>query len=161
MGFRVARVLLVLAVVAALTALGPSTSNAGTDIGQFCWTMSPFIDTLRISVNQAGGSAADVFEMHVRWRAAGFYQLLGAGLATGSFPTTGSFDVGIVAAHNTTSFGANQICNLYARISPSTLGGPWTLKCPGAAADFTNSGTLVATTCSSVMEEATGPAAGQ
>lgn len=159
MGFRVARVLLVLAVVAVLTALAPTTSDALSELGQFCWTMSPFVDTLRVNVTQAGGTPGDLFEMHVRWRAASSYQLLGAGLATASFPTTGSFDIGIVAAHNTTFFGSNQVCNLYARISTSTLGGPWTVKCPGPT-NFTNSGTLVLTACSSTMEDATGPAAG-
>ena len=160
MGTRVTRVLLVLAVVVALTAMVPATSYAGTDMGQFCWTMSPFIDTVRVSANAAGGSAGDMFELHVRWRAAASYQLLGAGLATGSFPTTGSYDIGIVAAHNTTFFGGNQTCNLYARVSASTLGGPWTLQCPGPTM-FTTTGTLVSTACTSVMEEAAGPAAGQ
>jgi hypothetical protein len=143
-----------LAVVVILTAVLPSPAGAGQDLGQFCWRLDPFVDTLRLSVTQASGAAA-LFELHARWRATAtagqqaaggagpaMYQLLGAGTATDSLAQPGSIELGLKAVHNTTFFGGNLNCDLFAVINNLfTLSGAWTLQCPGTT-PFTAQGTL-------------------
>jgi hypothetical protein len=142
-----------LAVVVILTAMLPNPARAGIDLGQFCWRLDPFIDTLRLSITAAIG-AAPLFELHGRVRATATagqqaaggvgpaaYQLLGAGTATDSLTQPGSSDLGLEAVHNTTFFGGNRGCNLYAAINPLSLNGTWTLQCPGPTL-FTTQGTL-------------------
>ena len=79
-----ARGLASLAVVMLLTALLPSSARAGTELGQLCWKLDPFVDTLRLAITQATGDAP-IFEIHGRWRAtaaAGQQAAGGAGPAT-------------------------------------------------------------------------------
>jgi hypothetical protein len=149
-----ARALMGLAVVVLLTAMLPSSAGAGQDLGQFCWKLDPFVDTLRLSVTQATGAAA-LFELHGRWRATATvlqqaaggagpatYQLLGAGTATGSLAQPSSIELGFEAVHNTTFFGGNFSCHLFAVINNVfTLSGSWTLQCPGPT-PFEAEGTL-------------------
>ena len=146
-----ARGMMGLAVVVILTAMLPSPAGAQSDqLGQFCWTLNPFVDTLLLEITQG----AQVFELHGRWlanasagqQAAGgagpaIYQLLGAGTATTSVTLPNSFEGGFQAVHNTTFFGGNRGCNLYTVIDNLTLDGSWTLQCPGPT-PFTNQGTL-------------------
>ena len=135
----------VIPVVAALGTLASTTATAGNELGQACWTFTGFTDTMRCAVTDTGGSGpADIFKLNCRQRAAGSYQLVGSGNLTNSFPTTGSLQVGIAMAHNTTAFGGNRSCVLTAVLAPSTLGGPFTIECPGgtASAKFIVTGTL-------------------
>jgi len=149
-----ARGMMGLAVVVILTALLPSPAGAGQDLGQFCWKLDPFVDTLRLTITQATG-AATLFELHGRWRATAIagqqaaggagpatYQLLGAGTATESLTQPGSIDLGLEAVHNTTFFGGNFSCNFFAVINNVfTLSGSWNLQCPGTT-PFEAEGTL-------------------
>ena len=151
---HIVRGMMGLAVVVILTALLPSPAGAGQDLGQFCWKLDPFVDTLRLSVTLASG-AASLFELHGRWRAIAIagqqaaggagpatYQLLGAGTATESLTPPGSIDLGFEAVHNTTFFGGNFSCNFFAVINNLfTLSGSWQLQCPGTT-PFTAQGTL-------------------
>jgi hypothetical protein len=151
---RIARGIMGLAVVVILTALLPSPGGAGQDLGQFCWKLDPFVDTLRLTITQATGAAA-LFELHGRWRATATagqqaaggagpatYQLLGAGTATESLTQPSSIDLGFEAVHNTTFFGGNFSCNFFAVINNVfTLSGTWNLQCPGTT-PFTADGTL-------------------
>jgi hypothetical protein len=151
---HIVRGMMGLAVVVILTALLPSPAGAGQDLGQFCWKLDPFVDTLRLTVTQATGAAA-LFELHGRWRATAIagqqaaggdgpatYQLLGAGTATESLTPQGSIDLGFEAVHHTTFFGGNFSCNLFAVINNVfTLSGSWTLQCPGPTT-FEAEGTL-------------------
>ncbi len=149
-----ARGMIGLAVVVILTAMLPSPAGAAEDLGQFCWRLDPFVDTLRLAITQASGAAA-LFELHGRWRAmatagqqaaraagpgSATYQLLGAGAATDSLTQPGSFELGFKAVHNTTFFGGNLSCDLFAVIG-FTLSGSWSLQCPGTT-PFTAQGTL-------------------
>ena len=149
-----ARGMMGLAVVVILTALLPSPVGAGQDLGQFCWKLDPFVDTLRLTVTLATGDAA-LFELHGRWRAIATagqqaaggagpatYQLLGAGTATESLTQPISIDLGFEAVHNTTFFGGNRSCNFFAVINNLfTLSGSWTLQCPGTT-PFMTQGTF-------------------
>jgi hypothetical protein len=136
-----------------LTAMLPSPAGAGTELGQFCWKLDPFVDTLRLAITQANGDAP-LFELHGRWRATATagqqaaggagpatYQLLGAGTLTASLTQPNNFDLGFEAVHNTTFFGGNFSCDFFAVITQFNLSGPWTLQCPGAT-PFTAKGTL-------------------
>jgi hypothetical protein len=151
---QMARGLIGLAVAVILTAMLPSSARAAQDLGQFCWKLDPFVDTLRVDITQGTGAAA-LFELHVRWRATATagqqaaggagpatYQLLGAGAATDSLTQANSIDLGFEAVHNTAFFGGNRSCNFFAVINNVfTLSGPWTLQCPGTT-PFTAQGTL-------------------
>ena len=149
-----ARGIMGLAVVVPLTALLPSPGGAGQDLGQFCWKLDPFVDTLRLSITQATG-AATLFELHSRWRAVAStgeqaaggegpatYQLLGAGTAAQSLTQPGGIDLGLNVVHNTTFFGGNVGCHFFAVITNVfTLSGSWNLQCPGTTT-FEAEGTL-------------------
>jgi hypothetical protein len=148
-----ARGLASLAVVMLLTAMLPSSARAGTELGQFCWKLDPFVDTLRLAITQSAG-AAPIFELHVRWRATATtgqqaaggagparYQLLGAGTITDSLTQPSNFDLGFEAVHNTTFFGGNFSCDFFAVLSQFNLSGSWNLQCPGPT-PFTAKGTL-------------------
>jgi hypothetical protein len=150
----IARGIMSLAAVVLLTGMLPSLAGAGQDLGQFCWRLDPFVDTLRLSVTQADGAAA-LFELHARWRATAAageqaaggagpatYQLLGAGTASNSLTQPGSIDLALDAVHNTTFFGGNRSCGFFAVINNLfTLSGSWTLQCPGTT-PFTTQGTF-------------------
>jgi hypothetical protein len=150
---HMARGIMVLAVVVSLTAMLPSPSGAGQELGQFCWRLDPFVDTLRLAITLATGDAF-IAELHVRWRAqaaAGAqavggagpatYQLLGAGTLSDSLAQPGNLELGFEAVHNTTFFGGNLSCTFFAVMSPFTLNGSWSLQCPGPT-PFTRTGTL-------------------
>jgi len=138
-----------LAVVVILTAMLPSP--AGAQPGQeFCWSLNPFVDTLLLAIPQG----EVVFPLNGRWRAnatagqqaaggAGpsTYQLLGTGTATLSATLPDTIEAGFQAVHNTTFFGGNRGCNLYAVVDSLTLNGSWTVQCPGPT-PFTTQGTL-------------------
>jgi hypothetical protein len=151
---HIVRGMMGLAVVVILTALLPNPAGAGQDLGQFCWKLDPFVDTLRLTITQATGAAA-LFELHGRWRATATagqqaaggagpatYQLLGAGTATESRTQPSSIDLRFEAGHNTTFFGGNFSCSFFAVINNVfTLSGSWNLQCPGTTT-FEAEGTL-------------------
>jgi hypothetical protein len=148
------RAMIGLAVVVLSAAMLPSPVAVAQDLGQFCWRLDPFVDTLRLAITQATGAAA-LFELHARWRAIATagqqaaggagpatYQLLGAGTASESLTPPSSVELGFQAAHNTTFFGGNRSCNFLGVITNLfTLGGSWTVQCPGTT-PFTAAGTL-------------------
>jgi hypothetical protein len=144
---------LVALVVVALLGFLPVKASAESDLGQFCWNWSPFIDTLRCSVQQGTGAATDMFHLFCRERAAGAYQLSGSGLATSSFPTAGSIHLAVQLGNPSADFGGNDHCMFQATLNSGTLNGPLTVNCTGTATPFNNTGTLVFTACSGTMGE--------
>src|SRR5262245_665988 len=130
-----------LALVMGLVVIIPS-AQAGNDLGQFCWTLSTFVDVFRCSVTQMNG-APTLYALNCSQRATGSYQLLGSGLARDSFPTAGSIQFTFDAGHNTASFGGNRLCSVTAVISGATLGGPVSAQCTGTTTPFSWSSTLV------------------
>jgi hypothetical protein len=146
---HMARGMISLAVVVILTAMLPSPAGAQPleHIGNFCWSLNPFVDTLLLEVT----SVNTVFALDGRGRATGgnaaggangVYQLLGSGTATPSITQGNTIDVGFQAVHNTTFFGGNHGCNLYASINTLSLNGTWALQCPGPTT-FTTQGNLI------------------
>ena len=143
---HMARGMIGLAVVVILTAMLPSPVGAQQTVQTICWTLSPFVDSLLVEVT----TGSQVFNLNGRWRASGgnaaggeggTYQLLGAGTATPSATQGNTLDIGFQAVHNTTFFGDNHGCNLYAVVDTLTLNGSWTAQCPGPT-PFTAEGNL-------------------
>jgi hypothetical protein len=147
---HMARGMIGLAVVVILTAMLPSPGGAQQLQGELCWSLNPFVDTLLV----ASIEGDQVFALNGRWRAnatagqeaaggAGpaTYQLLGTGTATDSVELPNGFELGFQAVHNTTFFGGNRGCNLYAVIDNLTFNGSWTVQCPGTE-PFTAQGDL-------------------
>lgn len=151
---HLARRVISLGAAVILTAILSIPAGAAQELGQFCWRLEPFVDTLRVAVTQATGTPA-LFELHGRWRATAAqgeqavggagpatYQLLGAGTATDSLTQPASIELGFEAVHNTAFFGGNFSCNLVALINNLfTLSGSWNLQCPGPT-PFTAQGTF-------------------
>src|SRR5712692_8854742 len=84
------------AVVALMAFTGPAKTHAATELGDMCWNLSPFIDTLRINITQADLTDAGLFQsLHGRWRASGSYQLPVSGHMSASeiVPNTLAFGV--------------------------------------------------------------------
>jgi hypothetical protein len=151
-----------LVAVVALLGIASVQADAESDLGDFCWTLTAFNDTFRCSIQQGGGSASDMFHLFCRVRSAGAYQLVGAGLASNSFPTAGSVQLAFEGANPTPSFGGNDHCMFQASLNPSTLGGPLTINCTGTATPFNTSATMVFGACSGTMDAGTnGPPVGQ
>jgi hypothetical protein len=131
-----------LALMVMLTGILPSPVGA-QQVQTFCFTLSPFVDTLFVEVTQGD----QLFNLNVRWRASGgnaaggqggTYQLLGAGSATPSTTQANTNDIGFQAVHNTAFFGGNHNCGLFAVFG---LTNTWALQCPGPT-EFTAQGTL-------------------
>jgi hypothetical protein len=166
---HMARGMIGLAVVVLLTAMLPSPAGAQQIVGEHCWTLDPFVDTLRLAITQPTitqpndpndpkdtqpNDTGAIFEVHGRWlataaegqQAAGgagpaSYQLLAAGAMTESVTLPNDIELGFAAVHNTTFFGGNSGCNLYAVINQLTLSGPFSFQCPGPT-PFTAQGTM-------------------
>ena len=102
---RVVKGLCVFVVVAALTTMAPTTSEAGTDYGQFCWTLGGLDDVIRCAITVANGPEL-MAELHCSDTSVlGDYQLLGAGLARFSFTTPNALQLSFVtASDNSTTF---------------------------------------------------------
>jgi hypothetical protein len=147
---HMARGMIGLALMVMLTGILPSPVGAQPEQTTFCFTLSPFVDTLLVEVTQG----IQFSNLNVRWRASGgdaaggqggTYQLLGAGTATPSTTQANTTDMGFQAVHNTEFFGGNRNCGLFAVVGPLTSGSPWTLQCPGPT-EFTAQGTLTLVT---------------
>jgi hypothetical protein len=148
---HMARAMIGLAVVVILTAMLPSPAGAQQPPPlELCWTLNPFVDTLLVNFTQGD----DLFDLNGRWRAdaaagqqaaggAGpaTYQLLGTGTASPSVSVPNTFEAGLQAVHNTTFFGNNRGCNLYAVFDNISFTGTWTVQCPGPTS-FTAGGNL-------------------
>lgn len=143
---HMARGMIGLALMVMLTGILPSPVGAQPvqPVQIFCFTLSPFVDTLFVEVTQGN----QLLNLNVRWRASGgdaaggeggTYQLLGAGTATPSTTQANTTEVGLQAVHNTDFFGGNHNCGLFAQVG--TPDSTWTLQCPGPT-EFTAQGTL-------------------
>jgi len=148
--FKVAHGLCVLAFSIALLLYPSMSADAGTDAGQFCWTLTGFDDVIRCSITIANG-AETMAELHCSDRSAlTGYQVLGAGLARLSFPTEGQVQLNFVtASDHATAFGTNKVCSWAAGLSTATLNGSLTLECPGGSTTpkFTASAPMIFASC--------------
>jgi len=151
--------------VVILTGLAPGRGAGLTELGQFCVNLAPFDDTIRLSLTQAAGSAT-LIDVNFRWRSGTSYQIGGTGVTTDSLLSPGSFDLALTGTHNTSNFGGNQICSLFATLTGPSFSGPWQLTCTGTTTPFTNSGTLnfvscISTSAAEGLHATVGPGAGQ
>lgn len=150
------KLLVAVVLVGALMLFTAAPARAGNFIGEFCWGLSPFIDTLKLSVSSGGKQ----YEAHGSWAAAGAYEMAAVGSAF--IRGDGKIEFGIDAVNYwATMFADAHSVVLRAVLSASTLSGPWTLS--GVDKVFTNSGTLTPKACPSgpTEPEALGAAAGQ
>jgi hypothetical protein len=130
---RLSVVVTLLVIVLVSPAFVPS-AQAQSFLGNFCWQLSPFTDTLRVSVTSYPDG---IYGLVVRWRPAGnAWQFQGTGAATPDASQPGNIAFAFQAGGNT----YNKTCNFKATLNSSTLSGPWDFVCP--ATGFINSGTL-------------------
>jgi len=151
------RVFFLLPVVVVLMAMAPTPSGALTDLGEVCFTFPGFGDTIRAEIQQSPNIAMLSF----RWRLGSSYELGGAGTASPSSVSPGSFMLALVGAHGTSSFGGNQTCSLFATLNPPTFSGPFRVQCSGAATPFAVTGTINPAACNPSADEVTGPGLGE
>jgi hypothetical protein len=143
--------MMTLAIVGLLIGLGSGPARAGADLGQFCVTLAPLVDTVRLSLTETAGPAT-MITASFRWRFGTSSQVGGTGTITESLLSPGSFDLALTGTHNTTLFGGNKLCSLFAVLTPPTFDGPWQYTCTGAGgAPFTGSGTLSFVPCTAAM----------
>jgi hypothetical protein len=147
------RLLFFLPVVVVLIAVAPAPSGAITDLGEVCFGFTGFPDTIRAEILQS----ANIAGLSFRWRLGSTYEVGGAGSASASSVTPGSFMLALVGAHGTAAFGGNQTCSLFATLNPPSFSGPFRIQCSGTATPFTVSGTINIAACSPSAFSATTP----
>jgi hypothetical protein len=157
------RVLFLLLVLVVLIAVAPTPSGAITDLGEVCFNFTGFGDTIRAEVQQSPNIAMLSF----RWRLGSSYELGGAGSASASSVSPGSFMLALVGAHGTSAFGGNQTCSLFATLNPPTFSGPFRVQCAGTATPLAVTGTINSVACTPsafsaiTPDEVTGPGLGE
>jgi hypothetical protein len=149
MAFKSVKRLMMLVAAGVLAVVGvPTTSHADQELGDMCWQLSPFIDTLRLSVIQADFTVdSPAWKLVGRWRANGSYQGEVTGALSQSTYTPGSLNLGIAGPFENfhSGDGQNDAVSLFA-VLDGTLTGPWDLLV--ANDGFRNNGTLIPIDCS-------------
>jgi hypothetical protein len=146
------RLCVLVVVVVALMVMAPARSEAATDLGQLCWSLTTFNDQFRCSLMLMDGTEP-LIGLFCSDRAAGAYEGVGSGLMRLSFPTAGSLQFSFTGTHNTINFGGNKTCSYNATLSVASgtgfLGGPLAVECPGGSTTpkFTYSSTMVLGAC--------------
>jgi hypothetical protein len=122
---KVAKGLRVLAVAVALTAMVPVKSEAGSDIGQYCWTFG--YNEIRCSATVLDGPET-MYGLYCSDRSTTYgYQVSGAGLLRQSL-AAGKLQMSFVGASDSGYFGINT-CTYTAELDSATLSGPTTIDC--------------------------------
>jgi hypothetical protein len=151
----VRRTIVLGAVVTMMVFTRPAKTHAATELGDMCWQLSPFVDTLRLNVTQADLTDAGLFQsLHGRWRASGFYQIPASGHMSDSDAVPGSLAFGIAGSVSLSS-GSNDSIALYANLDPVTLSGPFSLVVASTSPVGRNSGTMIPIACDATMGPAT------
>jgi hypothetical protein len=112
----------------------PKPVHAQTFLGNVCWQLDPFIDTLKVSLTSYPTGMYGAF---VRWRASTTYQFAGAGELSPDNSVAGDYLLAFSASGNTANFS----CDFQAHL----VGATWSFQCPSTG--FTNSGTLTLVAC--------------
>jgi hypothetical protein len=108
-------------------------------LGEFCWVMEPYIDTIKVRVFKDG----EFYHFYGRWRAAGFYSVAIAGSAAMD-PDYGMADFQFLA----TDYQDLGITWWFHAKLGAGFNGPWAFETTDG---FTNSGTLTRLTCTGDM----------
>lgn len=156
-GAVLVRSLIALVVLVALTAFAPAKTGADTEVGEFCWQLSPFPDTLKLTAVQADSDAESPFwALHGRWRAGGAYEIEVSGHVSNSNAPSGTLAFGLSGSLQQDVFGDNRRgINLGASLNPVSQSGPFAISSPGSTF-FTNTGTLNPIPCAATMTPSTG-----
>jgi hypothetical protein len=146
------RGLLVTRVLCAVILIGWGTLGlaiAAEELGQFCWRLEPFVDTVRLSVTVNG----PMFHLLASWRAGPapanwtiggerndtretWYDFLGTGTGRASIDPRdppGSINIGIVASKVSgfaSEFSGQPICSLRMLVTLPSLNAFYTVACP-------------------------------
>jgi hypothetical protein len=124
---NIARLLtLALVCVGLLSTARPS--EAQSFLGNYCFKLDPYTDTLRISLIAYPNNMYGAF---VRWRTS-TYQFQGSGLLSPDPTAGGDWRLSFSSAGNTSNFS----CDFQALLGGAT----WQFQCPSTG--FTNSGTF-------------------
>jgi hypothetical protein len=130
-----------------------NVANAGEELGQFCWSLTPYVDTVRISASVVNGQVP-MFHVLAEWHAGPApanqtvgggrtdtritqYNFVGTGTALrsrDSHDPPNTITIGIVGARTfglASEFGGQEICKLVMSISTDTLNGRFQVICPG------------------------------
>jgi hypothetical protein len=126
---------------------------------EHCWTMAPFVDELRVTLDQHD-PALGFYGVMVTWTGAGVYQLQGGGTAQViqiSRPNSrgrwnivegqARINMSFQTHNNTGFFGDNRQGNFHASIGVYSFTGHWHFTFVGDNGVFTNRGQLVPKTC--------------
>ena len=154
MDFTAVKRLMLLVAVGALTIFwAPTTSYALTELGDFCFQLSPFIDTLRLDISESDLSSqpSGPFQLlHGRWRAGGLYQVQVTGHLSETDQQPGRWALGITGTLRLNPPN-NDVAALYADLDPRTLSGPFNIVALNTSPPVRNSGTLIPIACSATM----------
>jgi hypothetical protein len=127
---------------------GPAKTHAATELGDFCWSVAGFIDTLRLNVTQADLTDAGLFQLlHGRWRAGGIYQIPVTGHVSGSDADPGQLAFAITGSLQTGGATQNEAIALHAVLDPTTLTGTANLVVASTTPPFRNTATIAPIPC--------------
>jgi len=134
---RVAKGSFAFAVVVTLMAFAPAKSYAETELGESCWQLSPFIDTVRVVLIQADSETIVFRSLYGRWAAGSFYSI-----AVNGSMVTDDVESGIDFQFSGANFADpfNFGFQFHAKIGNDTdRNGTWSLRRNDG---FTNNGTF-------------------
>jgi len=151
--------LVLLAVPLLLLVLSPPVL-AQTFVGNFCWSLNPFTDTIQVAITEYPDG---IFGLNVRWRGViagsnpfgsvfgglvgpASYQVQGSGTAAADLDSPTNVELSVAIGANSLPPG-NRSCTLSGAISTSTGNGSWSVLCPASA--FSTGGSLILATCPS------------
>lgn len=102
-----------------------------TSLGQFCWNMTPFDDTIIVDASwfEAPPGLTAWYAFSVAWHGLTFYTLNGGGTATND-PASGLLTADLLLRNASTFFGGHTMCRLSMSLD-FTLEGPWAMLCHG------------------------------
>jgi hypothetical protein len=134
---------------------------------EFCWTMAPFVDELRVLIDQPD-PVLGFYGVRVAWIGLDVYHLDGAGAASlvpvlrlnaktekyNVGPGLARIDMSFQTHNGTGFFEGNQAATFNASIGAYTFKGLWNFTFTGQnGAPFTNRGELVYHTCGEAPAE--------
>lgn len=125
-------------------------------MGNVCWQLSPFVDTLTFKVTQRHASEPD-YAIRSQWEAANpdgtiAYALSGAGGAALSFDEE-TFAVALTLNNPSRFFNSQDTCEYHANIVNGPSTGKWYLNCQGPNnIPFPVNGTLTPIECEADVE---------
>jgi hypothetical protein len=115
----------------ALMLVGAAWAQEASPIGEFCFKLLPFDDTISIDVVQMDTpvESTGFFTYSAHWQGLTVYALHGGGTATYN-PRFQVFTLDIIVQNTSTFFDRQRICRLSA-VTSTLLSGSWVVECLG------------------------------